>query len=67
MLYNGAICKLESVQAVANLRGHTETAVCPHCLRQKKVDLGTFRRQEKCFQCVIIDMKELNMCAYCTY
>ena len=48
----GAIYELESAQAVALQHGHTETAVWRHCLRQKKVDLHTFRRQEKCFKCL---------------
>ena len=56
-----AVCKLESV-VVASLRGHTETAVWRHCWRQKKVDLHTFRRQEKCFQFVIIHERATNVC-----
>ena len=56
----GAICELDLAQVVAS-----ETAVWWNCLRQKKVDLRTFRRQEKCFECVIIHEK-LQMCAYCS-
>ena len=35
-----------------------------HCLRQKKVDLRTFRRQEKCFKCVIIHERARNVYMY---
>ena len=48
----GAICELES--AKAPLCDHRETGMWRHCLRPKKVALSTFRRQEKCFKCVII-------------
>ena len=33
-----------------------------HCLRQKKVDLHTFRRQEKYFINVLLYMKATNVC-----
>ena len=58
----GAICELESAQALAPLCGHTETVVWRHCLRQKEVDLHTFRRRENCFKCVIIHERLKNMC-----
>ena len=52
----GEISELELVQVVAS-----ETVVWWHGLRpkkvnlhQKKVNLRTFRRQQKCFECVII-------------
>ena len=55
----GASCELESAQAAAHLRGHTETAVWRLCLSQKKVDLRTFRRQ-----CVIIDERAIYIYIY---
>ena len=48
----GAICELESAQAIVLQHSHTETAVWRHCLLQKKVDLLTFRSQEKRFKCL---------------
>ena len=57
-----AICQLESAKEVAPLHGHTNTAVWRHSLRQKKVDLRTFRRQEKCFKCVTIHERATNVC-----
>ena len=41
-------------KSVAPLCGYSETAVWCHCLRPKKADLCTFRRQENCFKYVII-------------
>ena len=58
----GAICKQESAQAVAPLCGHTETTMWHHCLLQEKVDLRTFRHQEKFFKCVILYERATNVC-----
>ena len=56
------VCELEPARAVEPLRSHTETAVCHHCFRQKKVDLRTFRRQEMCHKSVIIHERATNVC-----
>ena len=54
----GAICELESAQVPSCA---SETAVWRPRLRQKNVDLCTFRRQEKCFKCVIIHERATNL------
>ena len=58
----GAICKLESAQAVAPLRGHTEIAMWRHSKESRFANILTVVK----VLYVLFYMKELHICAYFT-
>ena len=54
----GALCNLESAQAVAPLRGHTETAMCRHSRESRFANILTAVK----VLCVILHERATDLC-----